>query len=503
MSYFTLYLYRFESSAGFSVVEQVIESFGGKAGVTIFKCDDETNEEKLRKVNGIILSERSRKYDANSPYDLYITVVEYSKDRFMVIISALMDNYSEEDIIKHFKVANDNYEVNYFNKGCARDEALLYWREILSELTIAGKKDLNKKLNRDYDIAFPLKLNYPEKFEQLLKKEPKVAKTLLSAAVARLMCLINDSNGIIFEDIHEGGRLSKIPVRCNDTVSTRAGRKELFSYFRNSDLKDAIDFNDIQNGTGIDLDNSSLFSQSFVCESSYSELFAKMKVATFYKIKPLDIGNVPLHVTFRMHEAEKSIQYEFDSKYFSDISIEGFHEAVGLMVDSFIGESHEPAVDEILHKKTDIAGKIEEIKIKCLRSLPVFAEFDAKEIEKLARICDIKQFFCQQNVIEKDAVCDRIFITVAGKLSVNGTDMEGVSRPLYILKEKDMFGFEALGIEKKSSVNYSVYSDQCVLISLKAEDILEESRIHPELLRIAFDNQNKLLLKFQKLWMLS
>lgn len=503
MSYFTLYLYRFESSAGFSLVEQVVEAFGGKAGVTIFKYEDESNEEKLRKVNGIILSERYRKYDKNSPYDLYLTIVEYSKDRFMVIISALMDNYSEEDIIEPFKALNEKPEIHYFNKGSARDEALAYWHDVLSGITLAGKKDLRRKNTRDYDIAFPLKLKNNEKFELLLKREPKVAKTFLSSAVARLMCLINDSNGILFEDIHDGGRLSKIPVRCNDTVSTSAGRKELYGYFINSDLKDAIDYNDIQNGTGIDLENASLFSQSFVCESSYSELFAKMKVSNFYKIRPLNIGNVPLFVTFRMHEAEKSIQYDFDSKYFSDISIEGFHEAVGLLVDSFIEESAEPAVDKLLHKENDLAKKIEEIKIKCLKTISVFEGFADKDLEKIAKSCDIKQFFCQQNVIEKDALAERVFIIVSGKIQVNGTDMEGVSRPLYILKEKDVFGFESLGVEKKSSSNYSVYTDQCVLISLKADDILEECRIHPEILRMAFDNQNKLLLKFQKLWMLS
>lgn len=503
MSYFTLYVYRFESKAGFSIVEKVVEGFGKKAGVTIFKCDDESIEEKIRKVNGIILSERSRKYDSNSPHDLYVTIVEYSKDRFMVVVSALMDNYSEEDIIKPFRTVNPSPEVRYFNKGGSKDEAFLFWREVLSELTVAGKKDLRKQLNRDYDIALPIKLKNMEKFNQLLKSDSRGAKTLLSAAVARLMCIINDSNGILFEDIHEGGRLSKLPVRCNDTVGTDAGRKDLYDYFRNSDLKDDIDYNEIQKRTGIDLGNSSLFSQNFVCESSYSDLFVKMKVATFYKIKPLNIGNVPLHVVYRMHENERSIQYEFDSRYFSDINIEGFHEAVGLLVDSYIEGAPEPSVDEIIHKKNDLVKRIEEIKIKCLKSLPIFDGFDIAELEKIALRCDIKQFFCQQNVIEKDACVDRIFIIVAGKIQVNGTDMEGISKPLYILKEKDMFGFEGLGLEKKSCSNYSVYTDQSVLISVKASDLLEECKSHPELLRMAFDNQNKLLLKFQKLWMLS
>lgn len=503
MDCFTLYLYRFESTAGFGKVSEILKSFEGKAGITNLKFTDEKNEEKIRKINGIILSERSRRFDEHSLYDMYITVVEYTNNRFFAIVSALADRFSSVDILKLFQRVNPDTEICYFNTGSSETESGNYWRGIISEFTMAGKKNLKEKTERDFSIALPLKLKSMKKFDTLLKEDPLEAKVLLSAAVARLMCFVNDSAGLIFEDVHDGGRLSKIPVRCNDTVGTYAERKALYEYFQKSEFMDAIDFGTIAKFTNIDLYNAPLFSQSFVCESSYSEYFLKMKVAGIYLINPLDVGNVPMHVTYRMHEDERSIQYEFDRNFFANINIEGFHEAVGLLVDAYMIGAPEPVVDKLLHKENDLARKIEELKMKCLKSDPAFKDFSNSELERISKKSIINQFFCQQDVIERNAVADKVYMIVSGKIQVNGVDMEGISKPLYILKERDVFGFESLGLEKKAFVSYCVYTDQCVLLALNSKDILEERMDHPELIRSAVDIQNKLLLKFEKLWMMS
>lgn len=503
MSYFTLYLYRFESTAGRSSVMQLLKQYEGEAGVTFFNFEDESNEEKIRKINGIILSERSREYNDDSLYDMYITVAEFSKDRFLVVISALAGKYSNDDIVKKFKAVNINPTVDYFNGRKSKEDSAYYWRCVLSDFSIAGKKDLKKQLKRDSQIAIPFKLKNMEKFERLLKDSPQKAKVMLSAAVARLMCMISDSAGLIFEDVHEGGRLGKVPVRINETVGTQAGREELYDYFKKADLNDCVDYDVISTRTEIDLYNIAMFSQSFVCESSYSDCFVRMKVATIYKIRALSLGNVPLFVTYRMHEEEKCIQYEYDLRFFDGIDIEGFHEAVGLLVDSYLAEEVEPPVEKLLHRPSNLARKIEEVKIKCLKSVPMFETFTDREIEELANKAEFKQYFCQQNVIEKNTVEDKVYIVLMGRLQVNGEDMEGISKPLYFLKEKDIFGLESIGTLKQSNANYSVFSDQCILIAVKAEDIWKKAAMHPQMLTCLFDEQSKLIHKFQRLWMLS
>lgn len=503
MAYFTLYLYRFESTAGHLAVTQLLKEYEGKVGVTFFNFEDESNEEKIRKINGIILSERSRRYSDECLYDMYITVVEFSKDRFLVIVSALADYYTSEDIVKKFKSVNIDPTVEYFNGRKSSEDSAYFWKCVLSEFSMAGKKDLTKQLKRDSEIAIPLKLKNMADFDRLLKNSPQQAKVLLSAAVARIMCIINDSAGLIFEDVHEGGRLGKVPVRISDGVGTKQGREELYDYFRKADLNDCVDYDVIRSKTGIDLYNCALFSQSFVCGSSYSDYFVKMKVATIYKIKALNLGNVPLFVTYRMHEEEKNIQYEYSSVFFDGIDIEGFHEAVGLLVDSYLANEVEPSVEKLLHRPSNLARKIEEIKVKCIKSIPMFEEFTDAEIDEFANKAEFKQYFCQQNVIEKNTSVDKIYIVLMGRLQVNGEDMEGISKPLYFLKEKDIFGLESMGEKTSSNANYSVYSDQCILIAIKAEDILKKAVTHRKMLSGLFEEQSKLLHKFQRLWMLS
>lgn len=504
MSYYSLYFYRFDSNVERSTIMNMISRCEEWADVSLREIKNESNEEKLKIINEVILAERYRKFTDESVSDIVIKLIEYSSNRYLSIVSVVMERHTIREIEAIFDKVTNNLTPVYFGQESSEKESLAFWQSALSEFTLAGKKKYSEKMVRNVDLGFPLKLKNKERLLKLLSDSPECAKAYCSAAVARLMCLVNDSVGLIFEDIHEAGRLSRLPVRVDDTVGTQSGRESLMEYFKDASRKDNIDYKTLVSKTGINLTDAPLFSQSFVHEKSYSECFKRMKVDQLYCMAPLEIANVPLFVTFRFHENEKIIQYEYDSGFFDGINIEGFNEAVCALVDSYIEEAEvEPDVMAMLHKKNDLKEKIDAIKMKFLGDLPIFEGYSKSELARISQKFDIKQAFSQQPVIEKGRNIDRLYFLVYGKMELSGKDLEGLIKPLCVIKEKDIFGLESLGVDKDSKINYSGLSDACVYMTIKTEEILNEAKNHPAIMPQLFEIQNKMLTKFQRLWMMS
>ena len=504
MSYYSLFFYRFDSNVKRTTIMKMISDCEKWADVSLREIVNETNEEKLKIINGVILAERSRKYTPESAHDIIIKIIEFSSNRYLSIVSVAMERYTIKEVGSIFANATNDLTPIYFGQESSEKESYEFWRLVLSDFTLAGKKKYSEKMNRDVDLSFPLKLKNMESFLKILKDDPESAKVYFSAAVAKLMCFVNDSTGIIFEDIHEAGRLSRIPVRVDDTVGTKAGREKLKEYFEKAARRDNIDYETLAGRTGINLKDSPLFTQSFVHERSYSECFRSMKVNRLYYIAPLKPSNVPLFVTFRFHENEKVIQYEYDSAFFDKINIEGFNEAVCALVDSYIeGGDTQPDIEAMLTRRGNIKEKIDEIKIKFLSELPLFKGYSQTELVRLAKKFDIKQGFSQQPLQEIGESADKLSLVLYGKIELSGKDMEGLVKPLCVIKEGDIFGLESIGADRVSKVTYSVLSDNCVYMSAKTEEILDEAKEHPNIIRELFEVQNKMLVKFQKLWMLS
>lgn len=504
MQYYTTYFYKFKSNIEKKRVMEFVSKNRDRVGIVVRQIVNESIEEKLKILNGIILSERSQKCDENCINDIFINVIEYADDRFFAILSVNHERCSENDVKALFRSITINTEPTYLNTGISEQNTLAFWDEVVRDFSLAGKRRFLENMERDMDIAFPITLKNSDQFSQILSQKPLLAKVYLSSAVSKVMCLINNSSGIIFEDIHETGKLSKIPVRVDESLKNMEGREKLQNFFSLAENKDFISYEVLSKKTNTDLDNVGMFSQRFVHEKTYSEYFKKMKVDTLYRIEPLSPGNVPLFVTYRMHEEDKLICYRYDSNFFKKINIEGFHEAVCKLVDSYISDSNEePDISKLIFKKGNLDEKIHELKVKCLSGHPLFKEYSKKDLERVSEKFEIKQAYSQQDIISKKQECDKLYIIVKGKFEVSGTDFEGIIRPLCFIKEKDIFGIESLCVDKVSKVSYTAYSEQCVYMSVSKEDIMEEIKNHTNMVNELLEAQSKMLDRFQKLWMMS
>ena len=500
--YYTLYIYKFEPNIGIHQINNLVMQYKETADIAVSHLAYMDAAERLKIISGMILFERGRRYEAGVTKNLYIKFIEYAADRYLAVAAAAGDKYSDAEIINMLGASGNN--VYFLNMGGTVENSERFWQEAVKGFVISGKRDYRTKIRRDFGIPMPLGLKNIDRFNELLEREPGRLKTYMCGALARVMCVHGDMAGLIFEDINDLGRLTRIPVRCNERVGTKKGLSSLYDFLSEASRNDCIVYKDIARKTGIDLENCTMFAEYFVNVRDYEQYFKRMSVGKIYKMQPLEIGNVPLAVIFDMQGEEKSVYYEYDSGFFADINIEGFHEAVCKLVDSYIEDSFvEPEIMSLLHKKSDLKGKIYEVVVKCLKNLKLFEGYTDKEIERVAHGVEIRQGFCGQNIVERDAKCNELYILATGKIEVTGTDMEENVRPVCMLREKDIFGFECLTTDTRAKFTYSVNSDRCVYLTIKKEVIFEEGVNHPELIKTLFDEVNKRLYKFQLLWVLS
>lgn len=501
--HYDLYICKFDKVIGYSEIENRLAFLGTDAHVEIRDVSEEIVEERIRIVNSVIAGERCREHTTKSQFDYYVCVIKYHKNAFFGILSA----YAEGDRLKTNEFIRRLFAVEsvaYFPSFHSTDSCKLYWKHYFDRMPITYKTAEHPQFTLANDEVYEFVPDDVKLFEKNLQNNPTMLKAMFSIALGRVMCICNELGVVVGEDMHDGGKLCKIPIITRDRT-IKNDVDELAEYFREASINDYILLENLQELDGYDVDKNIVYSQSFQWDRNYQDFFHQMKMGKVYKLEAFAAYNTPINVTFRMRAESPVIQYRYDPNFFDKISIEGMHSVISQIVNSMF---HDKQVsipyEKILYKESSTKkDTFLDAKVACLAKSGLFDGYSQDELSELAKQCGVVHKYDQQNVVETGERVNALHIVVSGRITMACQVKGGFESSLMMLKQKDVFGIEGLTDDKVSMVDYRVENDDAVLISVPTDVFVKQAIRHPELMTSVLTIQTKRLNKFQKLWAMS
>lgn len=504
LGFYSLYIYKYDNSFKRASISDWVLKYKDMAEINIRNISDYSVEDKLKTINALIMRERARCINMDSMKKAYIQFIEYTSNRFLAIMSICESVMEVSDVKDMLQTVFTTSSFSYMSTANSEEVSKEFWKKASKDLYVAGKKSYDITSRLDAYDEYPFDFKHLPDFERMLKKEPLRAKSIVTAAAVTLMCKINDSASVLFEDIHDCGRLNKFPIIGNEKSWMGEGRQKIYESIAQANSNDNIDFSTLKKMCGLDIEKVAMFSQWFFTDQTYVGFFKNMKVSTTYRFNPIEIADVPLHMVYRMHEKELMVQYMYDPGFFNEIKPEGFHKALCAILDNiYEGLSVLPDIQGLLNTSGDREKMLREIKTKFAQNSDLFKDIPKQVLDRIIELSEVKAYYLTHRIIPIDAKVDTMYMILSGKVIIEGLDFEHMIKPLSVLKEKDIFGWEGLSESAVSKVNYVVESDRCILLEVKVKYMQDIFSEYPKCQRKMMDIILNHLYKFQRLWMLS
>lgn len=501
--FYNSYLYKFPNNTTYEMIERNLQKLGSEVSISIRDISENTNEERIHIIDGMITAERIRMYEPGKQKECYVHVVKYAENRFLVIISIYPESNTYRNSKSVFQAVCGTNDVSYIDSGAAKDGCEKYWFEYIREFVHVGRYLHKENYNLDAEEMFPIEFEGVSEIKAMFGSFPMRAKALLTCAFARVACAGVRNDSVIIEDHICNGKLNRMPVRICDLTS-ELPINDAVDAFSHALRNGNITYEDVTTLSKVNLDEYILYSQTVLYDKMYEKIFKNAVSGTLYKFDALAIPNIPLFLVFHMDGDMASVQYYYDSAYFRKISIEGLHEAFcatlsKLLKKDYTVTDYKPYLREV---ESNDSKRIDAV-AGCLKKSGWFDAYSENELIRLAKLCKVKRIFFGQNFIDSGTENDQVYLLVHGKVEVVGRDRSNVLHSLRLIKEMNFFGFEAISDQKTATEDYQAMTDDVLAVAIDADLFLQEAGKHNELFVKAITLQNTNIVKYQKLWMMS
>lgn len=501
--FYNTYLYNYPQGTTYERIERDLQQLGSNAQISVHDLSDTSKEDQIHVVDNMFTAERMRMYEAGKQKECYVHIVRHDKDGYLAIISIYPYGSYIEYAAKSLYAITRSNKVSYIDTGTDKDTCEKYWLSYMKEFAHTGKYIKKDTYTLDGDEMFPIDIDRADELKEMFVDDPMRAKALLSCAFSRVACAGARQDSVIVEDHICNGRLNRLPVRFCDLTSEipiNNAEKDFGNAFSYSN----ITYDDVRSLTKINLDEFILYSQTVLYDKMYTNIFANAKTGILYRFDALEFGDVPLFIVFHMDGEMSSVQYLYDTAFFRDFSVEGLHNAFQETLSKLIRRDYTVTeYKQYLKKNVSNDDKRFDAIANCLKKSGWFEKYSDSEILTLAKKCQVKRLFHEQNFIDSGTTEDAVYLLVHGKVEVVGRDFSNVLHSLRLIKEMNFFGIESISDKPTATDDYQVMTDDALAVVIDKEIFLQEAAKHNELFVKAITLQDTNLVKYQKLWMMS
>lgn len=509
--YYSIYVYKYNSLVSYVDIEAMINKSGLQTGITITDMSDMDDCDVIKAMNDIIRAERVREYFTfASPAIVHFIM---KKDgRFTLILSLYEGKNTLEmttNVMKAFGIHNEKVTPVslYGNAKGNVYESTAYWQEMLPELLTMDMKEcmLHSNGNRQVERYY-LDDELKQVFLAVMQAKRKSIKAILMNVWGRILSANLKQPTILLEDVHEGGNLCRVPILYRNDMPLNEAYESMKEQLINAERNDMCTYEKLDMIMENKLSKRTLISQELCYDTKYDMFLSRLRDKTVYKFVPYEFSTAPLNIKYNIADNELSVTYDFDCNYFESVNFEDIHAIFCKVFRAhLLGNDYEvnSSVVKNVHADSVLKVRIRDMKAKCLANLRVFDGYSESEYKELAEKFEVVHKDIRQEAISQNYECDKLFFIVKGKMEVDGIDSKRFVRPLLMLKECEVFGIEALLSNNKSRVLYQVFSDEVILLSIRASEFKLEAYKHPELMERILEIQSDRMDKFAKLWMMT
>lgn len=242
-------------------------------------------------------------------------------------------------------------------------------------------------------------------------------------------------------------------------------------------------------------------------EGGVIELFAEM------------VTSAAINIKYKFGVDKSRVEYRYEKDIFANVSIKDLHDSVmkslcmilrKIYIENAenkdaINNTADINIDKCIDAKNGQnanANRILGAKMTVINTIGVFRECTNTEKEYISNNSIIRTYMMGENIILPNIIYDSINIIVMGKVANERLDNENYIKPIQILKEGEMFGFESMFEPYKSKDIYSAVSDQAIIMTIPVPVLKTVYAKHPEILIEFMKMIDVRLDKFKRLWIL-
>lgn len=501
--FYDVFIYKFSENVNPGMMRSKLDDWREYVSFELRDIAESEPDEKLKLITSVINAERFRTYSKGKEKLCNVTLIMYSPRRYAAVVSYYDDRSTQFDIKRLLMELFNAREAQYLTHSDSREDCEMFWNRNLAGIPLISRKDSSSTYRYERMEEFTIEIDNVKTYSTFLTKGSGRIRALLADSLGKIMCFINDSNGVIGEDIRDNGKLARVPFYV-PSGRTKEIVEKLSGLMSGAERYDNITYEQINENNNFDISAVTMFSQTFLYDQQYVQFFKNIRMDTLYRINAIAMSDTPVAVVFFAEPGRIRSVYFYDPGYFREYDVEGINKAVSVMFNDYL-DGVMPTIDFAVRlKKASGADKrLLDAKISCLRASNLFRNYTDTELARVADKAAISGGVCQQCMINEDSQYDRIYLIVKGRIEVFGHDNEGMQRPLMILKEKELFGIESLLDDRKAKFAYRVYSDGALLMSIDPEDLWNEAAEHGEIMKELLGIQSKRLAKFERLWVIS
>lgn len=499
--FFDIYFYRFPSNTSAKMIENYVGECQEVAKVYVRDISDNDAETRNKLINSIIISERSRVYDGEDMSDRYLHIIQCGRGKYIAIAS-ILKSVENDKVSELLKSIFGTTASTFLYSDESVNDSRAYWKSVASKIVLSGRKDAATSFNPNKEEYLPFEIDNMELFENMMSSSPSRVKALFSCAMSKVICKSFNCQSIVFEDDHNGGKLSRFPVRFEDINNLKI-IDNMTDTFNNAYRFHNISYEEIADMIRIDLKSIIMYTQTFSLDNSFDGYIKKAKAGIVYKINALELTNSPLYIIYRPSAETPAVFYHYDAAFFKGKNIAGIHKAFCTLLNEYLqGRIVDVDFDRLLTNRDEIEARILKAKVNSLNMLGWFKNYSDEEVKRLADKCYLVRGISQQAFVESGKKITKLCFILSGKVEVDGTDKKNKLNTLMILKKGDVFGLESLTDDSIAKVDYRTYSDDALLLVMDSDLFWKEAEKHPEIMRKVINVQSDRLYKFERLWML-
>lgn len=502
---YTLYLYHYDKVVKYPDLEKLINKSGMSDNISFLDISEKSESEVYAEIGLLIIAERAREYHGNDD-TVFAHFVRMHDESFLLVLSlyeeALNDRETLNAVSKFFYTNERATCVSlYGNEKKSSSESSIYWKEFFSSLpSDVFKPQKNEKMNMESERYFADE-NLSSLLGIMLSNGKTSLKSIITLIIGKLLCTYFNTSKILIEDQHIGGAMDRVPILVNSNLSGKDLYSNIMGQLSEAEKYDMITFEKLSEyERDSEYSKKVLASIDFKSDLRFTGFLKRMAGNKLYQISTAKYSKLPFSVDFFLTGNKLSATYSYDVDMFEKVNMEDFHnEFCRLLFDFLCGRDIVPQGFEAV-SNIDKRKRVTEVKIDCLKKIGMFKKYTNQELRDLAPSCFFEYLNSKQEAISIKSYPENIYFVIKGTIEVGGLDSGKFLRPLYMLKKNDVFGIESILEDNRAMVQYSVYSDDAILLVFNKKEFLSECAKNPKLVMNLLEIQSKRLYKFEKLW---
>lgn len=219
-------------------------------------------------------------------------------------------------------------------------------------------------------------------------------------------------------------------------------------------------------------------------------------------------AKAPVNITYRRKNGSLHLEYEYDWEIYNTVDFNQCHNIYMQIIRSVIDRKHTEldtseiakavVMDKAQAKSKE--AKMRQITLNVLKSSQLFRSMSDEELGILFDGVMLRISEVGNNIVLPGCTAEYIGLIVSGKVAVERLDGENCIKPLYILKQGDVFGLEAFTDGGTIGDIYSAALDSAAVLYVPANVIKSIAKNNYQVWQAVIEIYAKRLEKFKKLW---